>query len=113
MWKKIYGILQKKILYLPGWMSWWVGLELIIGRFWLENWFENWFKLALWISNFLVWFFFGIFFGEWPVPSDLFLLNNGRNRMKPFWWVENDADSSAKPIQDLSDDTLLRPQKTT
>lgn len=33
--------------------------------------------------------------------------------MKPFWWVENDADSSAKPIQDLSDDTLLRPQKTT
>ena len=31
--------------------------------------------------------------------------------MKPFGWVENDADSSAKPIQDLSDDTLLRPQK--
>ena len=33
--------------------------------------------------------------------------------MKRYEWVENDADSSAKPIQDLSDDTLLRPQKTT
>ena len=80
--KKIAKII---FLYLPGWC---IGVELIIGRFGREYWF----KLARWIPNFLVGFSFGISFGEWLVPSYLFLLNNARIRFKPYGWVENDAE---------------------